>query len=154
MKPLENEKLLCCNNAKCDNGKYFHLSCLNYKRPPNNSKTTWVCHWCKASMMQETSSNSKQKIGQKQQCDNQLEVAAEAERLLKESSDDFVEFLDVNFLESEKFAPLANLTDKEFDLIKSDMGWLDVTQLFIKPKYASDNKTQTSKDFSEQLLDL
>ena len=73
-------------------------------------------------MMQETSSNSKQKIGQKQQCDNQLEVAAEAERLLKESSDDFVEFLDVNFLESEKFAPLANLTDKDFDLIKSDMG--------------------------------
>ena len=58
-------------------------------------------------MMQETSSNSKQKIGQKQQCDNQLEVATESETLLKESSDDFVEFLDVNFLESEKFNRLG-----------------------------------------------
>ena len=71
VKPSENKKLLYCNNAKCNNGKYFHLSCLNYKRLPNNSKTTWVCHWCKASMMKETSSNSKQKIQQKQQCDNQ-----------------------------------------------------------------------------------
>ena len=35
VKPLENETLLCCNTAKCDNGKYS----LNYKRLPNNSKS-------------------------------------------------------------------------------------------------------------------
>ena len=29
------------------------------------------------------------------------------------------------YSESEKFAPLGNLTNKAFDLIKSENGWLD-----------------------------
>ena len=78
-------------------------------------------------MMQEISLTQKKIIQQKQQCDNQLKVATEAETLLNESSDDFVEFLDVRFSEFEKCAPLGNLTDKVFDLIKSDTGWLGDT---------------------------
>ena len=52
-------------------------------------------------------------------------------------SDDFVEILNVTVSESEKFAPLGNLTNKEFDLIKSENGWLDDTvihqaQVFLR----------------------
>ena len=46
--PDKNDKLLCCNSGHCKYGKYFHLSCLKYKKLPNNSKTTWICQWCKA----------------------------------------------------------------------------------------------------------
>eukprot|EP00794_Sanderia_malayensis_P017181 gene17181-18910_t len=38
-----------------------------------------------------------------------------------------VQLLNVTVNESEKFAPLGNLTNKEFDLIKSETGWLDDT---------------------------
>ena len=45
--PQKNDNLLECLNESCENGKFFHLHCLNYKRRPNNSKTTWRCDKCK-----------------------------------------------------------------------------------------------------------
>ena len=41
-KPKVNERLLKCRGENCQNGKFFHLNCLDYKRMPNNSKTTWM----------------------------------------------------------------------------------------------------------------
>ena len=36
------------------NGKFFHLTCVNYKRKPNNAKTTWICPNCSAANLYDT----------------------------------------------------------------------------------------------------
>ena len=41
--PQQSDKLLECHNENCQSGKFFHLTCLGYKKMPNNSKTTWKC---------------------------------------------------------------------------------------------------------------
>ena len=46
-KPNESEKLLQCHSESCENGRFFHRTCLNYKRMPNNSQTTWTCPSCR-----------------------------------------------------------------------------------------------------------
>ena len=46
-KPNESEKLLKCHSESCENGRFFPLKCLNYKRMPNNSQTTWTCPSCR-----------------------------------------------------------------------------------------------------------
>lgn len=46
-KPGESEKLLQCHNESCENGRFFHLNCLKYKRMPNNGQTTWICPSCR-----------------------------------------------------------------------------------------------------------
>ena len=47
--PQQSEKLLECHSKDCQSGKFFHLTCLGYKKMPNNSKTTWKCTNCKKS---------------------------------------------------------------------------------------------------------
>ena len=54
-KAESNAKLLECHNVSCSNGKFFHLGCLNYKRLPNNSKSTWQCPACRGSTAQFSS---------------------------------------------------------------------------------------------------
>lgn len=46
-KPSVNDELLKCHSLDCQNGKYFHLNCLDYKWMPNDSQTTWLCSSCK-----------------------------------------------------------------------------------------------------------
>ena len=46
-KPQNGDKLIECHSEPCNNGTFFHISCLNYKRMPNNAKTTWQCNGCK-----------------------------------------------------------------------------------------------------------
>lgn len=43
------DNLLKCHNSDCKNGRFFHLCCLNYRRVPNNNRTTWMCRNCKVS---------------------------------------------------------------------------------------------------------
>ena len=43
------DNLLKCHNSDCKNGRFFHLRCLNYRRVPNNNRTTWMCRNCKVS---------------------------------------------------------------------------------------------------------
>ena len=43
------------------NGKFFHLSCMNYKRKPNNAKTTWICLNCSAANLYDTKAKIKVK---------------------------------------------------------------------------------------------
>ena len=53
-KPQNGDKLIECHNEPCNNGKFFHMSCLNYKRMPNNAKTTWKCNVCKLNSRRKT----------------------------------------------------------------------------------------------------
>ena len=46
-KAQANDKLLKSHNEKCSHGKFFHLSCMAYKRFPSNARTTWLCYECR-----------------------------------------------------------------------------------------------------------
>ena len=48
-KPNMTDILLKCHNSNCKNGQFFHLHCLDYRRMPYNSQTTWMCSNCKVS---------------------------------------------------------------------------------------------------------
>ena len=98
-KPSESDKLLECHNEGCKNGRFFHLSCINLRRIPNTSKTTWVCPACKT---------AKQKSS----------TAADGVKFVKEIKSD---------TPLEKYKPIAKLGQAEFDLIASPTGWLDCT---------------------------
>ena len=95
-RPNDSEKLLQCHNESCDNGKFFHLICLNYKKMSNNSQTTWVCLQCK----------KKVKVTRPQNTDD-------------------VTFIRTVQTQTEKYKSLGNLGQKEFDIISSPSGWLD-----------------------------
>ncbi|KXJ04621.1 hypothetical protein AC249_AIPGENE19189, partial [Exaiptasia diaphana] len=46
-KAKSGDRLIECHTKYCTNGKFFHLDCLNYKRMPKNSRSTWICSGCK-----------------------------------------------------------------------------------------------------------
>ena len=46
-KAAPTDRLVECHGTACENGTFFHLSCLGLKRMPNNSKTTWQCQACR-----------------------------------------------------------------------------------------------------------
>lgn len=39
-KAMTSDKLIECHNNPCMNGKFLHLTCMNYK---HNAKTTCIC---------------------------------------------------------------------------------------------------------------
>ena len=45
-KAVQSERLLECHNNQCQNGQFFHLDCMHYKRMPNNA-ARWLCPVCK-----------------------------------------------------------------------------------------------------------
>ena len=47
--PQQSDKLRERHSKDFQSGKFFHLTCLGYKKMPNNSKTTWKCTNCKKS---------------------------------------------------------------------------------------------------------
>ena len=102
-KPVKSEKLLQCHNATCKNGGFFHLNCLNYKRMPNNSQTTWVCPACR----------KKVKVTHTNDDD--------------EDDDDDVTFIKTLNTQTEKHKSLGSLGQNEFDLVLLPTGWLDCT---------------------------
>ena len=54
-----SDKRIKCHNNPCMNGKFFHFTCMNYKRKPNNAKTTWICPNCSAANLYDTKSKIK-----------------------------------------------------------------------------------------------
>ena len=58
-KATQSDKLIECHNNPCINGKFFHLSCMNYKRKPNNAKTIWICPDCSAANLHDTKAKVK-----------------------------------------------------------------------------------------------
>ena len=101
-KPSESEKLLHCHNESCENGRYFHLNCLKYKRMPNNSQTTWICPPC----------CKKVKVTCPHKGDD-------------DDDDDDVTFIQTLNTPTEKYKSMMSLGDNEFNLISSPTGWLD-----------------------------
>lgn len=100
-KPNLTDRLLECHNSSCQNGNFFHLPCINLKRMPNNSNTTWLCPACKGSNMKQGKSSST-------------------------SSADVTFVKTVKHATSHnKHKSLGSLGQAEFDLIASPTGWLD-----------------------------
>ena len=119
-KAQASDKLLKCHNELCSSGKFFHLSCMSYKRYPNNAKTSWVCNNCKitthkgvpptpTTMEPQTSGNTDFQAASTR-CDPSVLFVGETVNT------------NVN-----KTGSLGCLTDQEFALIKDAYGWLDCT---------------------------
>lgn len=107
-KANKTDRLVQCHNSSCQNGKFFHLACLNLKRMPNNSKTTWLCPTCKKG----TARNG-------QVLTSNCSI----------STDDieFVKKVTNKTPATNKCKSLGKLTQFEFDIIASPNGWLDCT---------------------------
>lgn len=46
-KLIEIDKFVECYNEGCNNGRFFYLVCINFKRMLNIGKIIWVCLVCK-----------------------------------------------------------------------------------------------------------
>ena len=58
-KATQRDKLIEYHNNPCINETFFHLSCMNYKRKPNNAKTTWICPDCIAANLHDSKAKVK-----------------------------------------------------------------------------------------------
>ena len=118
------EKLLHCHNENCCHGIYFHLSCLGYKKLPNNAMTTWVCHQCKVGHSSAQSSALIQTKGVsavKSSASNFTEVEFC-------NDDDVIEICSLKGTGTvDKMSSLGVLGDREYRIIESKTGWLDCT---------------------------
>ena len=154
-KPSANDRLLKCHSENCQNGKYFHLHCLGYKRMPNNSQSTWMCSSCKVSqatkakprstgpttctsdtsLKTEVLSNSCAEITQSTNPVTQSTKEKLTEKnspinyVLLDSSDEEsdVEITGESIGNLNKTAALGDLNESHFDLINLPSGWLDCT---------------------------
>ena len=97
-KVTANDKLIECHNNPCMNGKFFHLPCMNYKRKPNNAKTTWICPNCSVANLYDTKAKIKVK--------NSNSVKASTCNSVSTPNN-------------------GNLNDRHFKLILSPTGWLN-----------------------------
>ena len=101
-KPVEGEKLLKCHNDSCENGSYFHLPCLQYKIMPNNSKTTWLCQWCKCK-----------------------DIKHEKSKAISSEKADNILITKVTVGQTEKYARSGEVAERDFALIKARDGWMN-----------------------------
>ena len=103
----QSEKLLQCHNESCynescENGRFFHLNCLKYKRMPNNGQTTWICPSCRKKI---TVSNPYKDDD--------------------DDDDDDVTFIQTLSTRTERYKSLMSLGNHEFELISSPTRQLD-----------------------------
>ena len=141
--PQQSDKLLECHSKDCQSGKFFHLTCLGYKKMPNNSKTTWKCTNCKKSNAKPFHDKSAVPVSTGQEnpvttttCSSQSHDSepefieldmynAQDSDSEGESADD-IEVTMVTTCESERHHSLRNLDVQDYRLIMSPHGWLDV----------------------------
>ena len=139
--PQQSDKLLECHSDDCQSGKFFHLTCLGYKKLPNNSKTTWKCTDCKTKhakpfhastavpgTCQETPVAPTTCFSQSHDdkpASYELDNAQESDHDSEEESADDIEVTMVTTSESERYRPLRNLDEQDYQLIMSPHGWLD-----------------------------
>ena len=110
-KPSTTEKVVECHGDNCENGKFFHLSCLGLNRMPNNYQTTWKCSECN-------------KVATVHSATNLTKYCSSSDSSSGEEESD-ISIIKVTHGSSDKSSPLGNLTDSHFDLILSPTGWLD-----------------------------
>lgn len=140
--PQQSDELLECHSKDCQSGKFFHLTCLGYKKMPNNGKTTWKCTNCKKSNAKPFHDSSAVPVstGQEnpvsnttcssQSLDSEPEIIeldmynAQDSGSEGESADD-IEVTMVTTCESERHRSLRNLDAQDYQLTMSPHGWLD-----------------------------
>ena len=144
LKPKVNERLLKCHGDNCQNGKFFHLKCLDYKRMPNNSKTTWMCSCCKVAQTDKattsrstgpTTCTSTLNIRTAAASNSGVQLTQSAQLTKRElnptatcdSSDDEsdVEITVESPGNLDKTGALGALNDIHYEIINSPSGWLD-----------------------------
>lgn len=145
LKATMNEKLIECHNTRCTHGKYFHLTCLGYKRMPNNAKTTWQCHLCKAAKCNVQSNNqpttcpSYDEISEEKVATNLVDPLPDSKQQpttctssspsiclsSDNGSDDEVVFTHETVGVTNKTGLLGNLTENDLETIIDPNGWLD-----------------------------
>ncbi|KAI8519156.1 hypothetical protein Bbelb_024130 [Branchiostoma belcheri] len=108
--PLQTDKLLECHNNGCESGKFFHLTCINYKRMPNNASTTWVCSDCKRKLRSNNMSST---------CSSTDNIPS-----VFEEEEVTVTGVSVN-KNVDRFGQMCNMTDHHYGLIMDPVGWLD-----------------------------
>ena len=132
-KATPTDRLLECHGTACENGTFFHLSCLGLKRMPNNSKTTWQCqaYRTKAKPNSEflkltTSTSSATHASPATPMATDLPVSSDS----NSDSDDEISITKETTGTVDKFGALATLDDSDYDIINDPSGWLtcDIVQ--------------------------
>ncbi|XP_066270230.1 uncharacterized protein [Branchiostoma lanceolatum] len=114
-KPCKEDRYLKCHNANCDQGKYFHLSCLDMKRMPNNAKTTWQCKQCRKKKPSTSTPNSCTKKTKPVDSPSTCNTSCDEEDVV--ITDETTESVD-------KYRSLSNLSESDYDIIIDPNGWL------------------------------
>ena len=116
-KAKDGDKLLKCHNESCSSGKFFHLSCLSYKRYPNNYKLSWLCNKCKL-----------ESIVTKKSLKPFKEPSVSTANISFHDDDSDIVYLGSNEnVDIDKYGKIATLSAHDFDLIESPTGWLENT---------------------------
>ena len=132
-KATPTDRLLECHGTACENGNFFHLSCLGLKRMPNNSKTTWQCEDCRPKPKSNskvvkltTSTSSATHASPVTPMVTPLTVASDS----NSDSEDEISITKETRGTVDKFSALANLGDSDYDIINDSSGWLtcDIVQ--------------------------
>ena len=132
-KATPTDRLLECHGTACENGNFFHLSCLRLKRMPNNSKTTWQCEDCRPKPKSNskvvkltTSTSSATHASPVTPMATPLTVASDS----NSDSEDEISITKETRGTVDKFSALANLGDSDYDIINDSSGWLtcDIVQ--------------------------
>ncbi|XP_068714108.1 uncharacterized protein [Montipora foliosa] len=132
-KATPTDRLLECHGTACKKGKFFHLSCLGFKRMPNNSKTTWQCEYCRpkpnsnSKFFELTTSTSSATHA------SPVTPIATAVTVASDSNSDSENEISITKETRgtvDKFRALANLDDSDYDIINDSSGWLtcDIVQ--------------------------
>ncbi|XP_068673794.1 uncharacterized protein [Montipora foliosa] len=132
-KATPTDRLLECHGTACKKGKFFHLSCLGFKRMPNNSKTTWQCEYCRPKPNSNskffeltTSTSSATHASPVTPIATAVTVASDS----NSDSEDEISITKETRGTVDKFRALANLDDSDYDIINDSSGWLtcDIVQ--------------------------
>ena len=144
-KPQNGDKLIECHSEPCNDRKLFHMSCLNYKRMPNNAKTTWQCNGCKLNSRGKTTTRKLEESTNRKDCESEDFNKLDCQNVnfdepidlfepngLSESndSDGDLTLMKVTTGEAEKMAALENLTEKHYKLISFPDGWFDCDVIY------------------------
>lgn len=120
-KPTTADRLVECHNATCNNGNFFHLSCLGLKRMPSNSKTTWLCYICRVKDKKSISTKATTSTSCTQ---TQSPVQSSLTDDEDEDSDNDIVITKVSTGSYNKYGILANLGSTDYDIINDPTGWL------------------------------
>lgn len=124
-KATPSNRLLECHGTACENGMFFHLSCLGLKRMPNNSKTTWQCEACR---QKSTSSSKFVKLTTSTSCTIHASPVTPMPTALTLASDPSSDSEDEISITKEtrgtvdKFSALATLDGSDYDIINDSSG--------------------------------